>query len=51
MVIEGKWVDDDSKYRTSEAGAFVRGDARTQLLGDVRSAHADHDRRDTMGSV
>jgi glutathionyl-hydroquinone reductase len=24
MVIEGKWVDDDTKYRTSEAGAFVR---------------------------
>ena len=24
MVIEGKWVDDDAKYRTSNEGAFIR---------------------------
>ena len=24
MVIEGKWVDDDAKYRNSDEGAFVR---------------------------
>jgi len=24
MVVAGKWVDDDAKYRTSTGGAFVR---------------------------
>src|ERR1700722_6257962 len=24
MVIDGKWVDDDAKYRTAAGGAFVR---------------------------
>ena len=24
MVIDGKWIDDDAKYRTSNAGSFVR---------------------------
>ena len=24
MLIEGKWVDDDTQYRTASSGAFVR---------------------------
>lgn len=27
MLIDGKWIDDDAKYRTGEGGAFVRAES------------------------
>ena len=27
MLIDGKWIDDDAKYRTGEGGTFVRADS------------------------
>ena len=28
MVIEGKWIDDDAKYRNPTGGAFVRPESK-----------------------
>ncbi len=39
MVIEGKWVDDDAKYRNPEGGAFVRPESifRDRVTADGSS--------------
>ena len=39
MVIEGKWIDDDAKYRNPTGGTFVRPDSsfRNHVTADGSS--------------
>ena len=39
MLVEGRWIDDDAKYRADAAGAFVRPQSAFRQRVKIGRAH------------